>query len=343
MPVKIVKWSLRLGAWLCLLAAVGRLIAFPKQAWLTGRIFQTHVLFESSRAARAFFNELGLDQHLDPDEYQMRPVAGSDYSAPARLVLMIREREFYSGPDAYIWLEADGSYVLPPLAVSYRNPDRRMANTSFLRLQSRDATPLFAAIVRETNMNDDNWEGMIWIHRGDRWVNVLRVMGWQPLKSERFVQEGFSKYVSDWSSGDRPWFVWDPQTESFLVSDDAVDYFKLLEPRPDQTGIRPPPSIDLSSSAMEPFVKEGDLDGLRELFARASRGFGWDVSIPEWVLNDVGDTLLAKGRSADAIAAFKLNVELYPHSPNVHDSLAEAYEADGQLELAKSLYERACR
>ena len=145
MLANIVKWSLRMGAWLCLLAAVGRLVAFPKQAWLTGRIFQTHVLFEAPSAERAFFNELGLDQHFDPDEYKMTPLASVRYFAPIRLDFSLRERDFGSGPDAHIWLEADGSYASPPLEVSYRNPDVTTAQVSFLRLQGRDAVPHLAA------------------------------------------------------------------------------------------------------------------------------------------------------------------------------------------------------
>src|SRR2546430_12871686 len=47
-------------------------------------------------------------------------------------------------------------------------------------------------------------------------------------------------------------------------------------------------------------------------------------------LNRLGYLLLGKGRNADAIAIFKLNVEEYPKSGNVYDSLAEAYAKDGQ-------------
>jgi len=36
----------------------------------------------------------------------------------------------------------------------------------------------------------------------------------------------------------------------------------------------------------------------------------------------------------EAIAAFKRNVELYPASANVYDSLGDGYEAAGKLDLA---------
>ena len=39
-----------------------------------------------------------------------------------------------------------------------------------------------------------------------------------------------------------------------------------------------------------------------------------------------------------AIGLFKINVELYPDSWNVYDSLAEAYMLKGEMETAAKLY-----
>jgi len=47
------------------------------------------------------------------------------------------------------------------------------------------------------------------------------------------------------------------------------------------------------------------------------------------------------GKPEEAIAVFKANVERYPTSANVYDSLAEAYERQGQLDLADPLYDKA--
>ena len=44
-----------------------------------------------------------------------------------------------------------------------------------------------------------------------------------------------------------------------------------------------------------------------------------------------------------AIEVFKYNVEHYPHSANVYNSLGKGYETDNQLELAKKYYEIACK
>jgi tetratricopeptide (TPR) repeat protein len=51
--------------------------------------------------------------------------------------------------------------------------------------------------------------------------------------------------------------------------------------------------------------------------------------------------MLFANRPEDAIVTFKTNVERYPDSANVYDSLGEAYERGGRVDLAAPLYERA--
>lgn len=59
------------------------------------------------------------------------------------------------------------------------------------------------------------------------------------------------------------------------------------------------------------------------------------------MINQIGYQFLLGGNPDEAIATFKTNVERYPNSANVYDSLAEAYEKGGKLELAAPLYEKA--
>lgn len=58
-------------------------------------------------------------------------------------------------------------------------------------------------------------------------------------------------------------------------------------------------------------------------------------------LNAWGYRLLSKQQRKPAIAVLKLGASLYPTSANAHDSLAEAYEADGATELAIRHYRRS--
>lgn len=61
----------------------------------------------------------------------------------------------------------------------------------------------------------------------------------------------------------------------------------------------------------------------------------------EATINRVGYFLLNANRTDDAIEIFKLNVEAYPQSANVYDSLAEAYEKKGDKQKALENYHKA--
>jgi CubicO group peptidase (beta-lactamase class C family) len=56
-------------------------------------------------------------------------------------------------------------------------------------------------------------------------------------------------------------------------------------------------------------------------------------------LNGYGYELLGQRKIKEAVEIFKLNVSLFPQSPNAYDSLGEAYEADGNKELAVKNYQ----
>jgi uncharacterized protein len=85
----------------------------------------------------------------------------------------------------------------------------------------------------------------------------------------------------------------------------------------------------------------GGLKGVEEHYRKLSERLNYAVVPPEALLNVVGYTLMGQGNMEEAVAAFKLNVERYPGSANVYDSLAEAYERGGKLDLALPNYEKA--
>ncbi len=72
-----------------------------------------------------------------------------------------------------------------------------------------------------------------------------------------------------------------------------------------------------------------------------SEKFNYTISTPESLINQLGYQDLMGGNSEEAIATFKTNIDRYPNSANVYDSLAEAYEKSGRMELAAPLYEKA--
>lgn len=85
----------------------------------------------------------------------------------------------------------------------------------------------------------------------------------------------------------------------------------------------------------------GGMKGAEEHYKKLSQKFGFTVPVPEGLVNQLGYQLLFAEKPDEAIAVFKSNVERYPESANVYDSLAEAYERSGKLELAAPLYEKA--
>lgn len=72
-----------------------------------------------------------------------------------------------------------------------------------------------------------------------------------------------------------------------------------------------------------------------------SEKFHYSIPTPENLINQIGYQDLLGGNPEEAISTFKTNVERYPNSANVYDSLAEAYEKGGKIELAAPLYEKA--
>lgn len=85
----------------------------------------------------------------------------------------------------------------------------------------------------------------------------------------------------------------------------------------------------------------GSLRDFEGHYKKLSERYGYPIAIPEPLLNNIGYQLLGANQTSEAIDIFKRNVELYPDSVNVYDSLAEAYERTGQFEAAGKNYEKA--
>jgi CubicO group peptidase (beta-lactamase class C family) len=67
----------------------------------------------------------------------------------------------------------------------------------------------------------------------------------------------------------------------------------------------------------------------------------YDSSEPQ--LNTLGYRLMQQGKIKEAIRVLQLNVEAYPQSGNVYDSLGEAYMKSGDKELAIENYEKSLK
>jgi dienelactone hydrolase len=108
----------------------------------------------------------------------------------------------------------------------------------------------------------------------------------------------------------------------------------------------PPPTHALVPwSAESRFLSFADEpDGLRkaeQMFADSRRADPKTVLFSEAVMNRIAYGCLATGDIEGAIALFQMNVAVYPNSPNVYDSLSDAYLADGQKDLARQNAQKA--
>jgi tetratricopeptide (TPR) repeat protein len=109
----------------------------------------------------------------------------------------------------------------------------------------------------------------------------------------------------------------------------TVDWFK--NPR------TLPVSQQLRKLFAEGATAEAAVKHYRDL--RRTQSDRYDFSEPE--LNTLGYELLGAGRVAEAVEIFRLNVEAFPEAFNTYDSLAEAYAARGERELAIKNYRRS--
>jgi predicted alpha/beta superfamily hydrolase len=85
----------------------------------------------------------------------------------------------------------------------------------------------------------------------------------------------------------------------------------------------------------------GGLSGVEKHYQDLSKHYGCAVQVPESVLNGLGYRLIELKKFDEAIAVLQRNVELYPGSANVYDSLGEGYENAGKLDSAMQNVEKA--
>jgi hypothetical protein len=91
-------------------------------------------------------------------------------------------------------------------------------------------------------------------------------------------------------------------------------------------------SATIASSGIDAAAKQ-----YRDLKAAAPATYNFD----ENELNNLGYQLIRVNKFKEAIRIFQLNIEAYPQSGNVYDSLAEGYMDDGDKALAVANYQKS--
>lgn len=85
----------------------------------------------------------------------------------------------------------------------------------------------------------------------------------------------------------------------------------------------------------------GGMSGIEQHYKELSQRYGYVVRLPENLINNLGYRLLGDKKFDEAIAVFQRNVQLYPESANVYDSLGDGYEGAGKIDLALRNCEKA--
>lgn len=88
-------------------------------------------------------------------------------------------------------------------------------------------------------------------------------------------------------------------------------------------------------------VADKGLDAILAHYKAISTEYGYPVKPPEAIMNNIGYRFVGQKQYKEAIAVLKYNVESYPESANVYDSLGEALEAAGKLREALIQYGKA--
>jgi tetratricopeptide (TPR) repeat protein len=135
-----------------------------------------------------------------------------------------------------------------------------------------------------------------------------------------------------------PW-VADATEAQLAVVVDSGHYIQADDPQAVVAAVRRVvfPSVPI---AVEKALRSGGVpaavDAFRLLKARYPAEY-----FNERTLNEFGYRRLSAGLADDAIALFKLNVEAFPGSANVYDSLGEAYATKGDRAAAIANYRKS--
>jgi dienelactone hydrolase len=156
------------------------------------------------------------------------------------------------------------------------------------------------------------------------------------------------------ASRDAPWLWYEPIDAGKVpaTGNHGVDLFGTHPELPQQivdwfvaTLVEPPGAAPVNTVASAPIVRQirapgGVAEAERQLI-EARRTDPHAQLWPEIPVNILGEDHLRVGEPKPAIEILKLNVLAYPQSANANSSLADAYMADGQKDLARQYAEKA--
>jgi dienelactone hydrolase len=167
---------------------------------------------------------------------------------------------------------------------------------------------------------------------GDAVNNMRWVLGWSRNPKNKFVQFKNAGHGTDMFAVEK---TLEPQ---------IVDWYESTlrtapaKPTASTAGAgKPSPVAEFWRTLAEP----GGAAKAQTIYQTTKAAGRGDVLFPEGEMNAFGYQLLQQGgRTKDAIIVFQMNVDAYPQSANVYDSLSDAFLADGNTTEALKYAEK---
>jgi len=92
---------------------------------------------------------------------------------------------------------------------------------------------------------------------------------------------------------------------------------------------------------MGQIVEEGGISGVDRFYETLSKKYGFTIPASELSVSRAGSILLALKRNPEAVVVFERLVQSFPESVDALNAVGDGYQRLGNLEQAKSYYERA--
>jgi CubicO group peptidase (beta-lactamase class C family) len=244
----------------------------------------------------------------------------------------------------------DGRDVTPGKAAGYRYAFAKPGDPGELRSVYELFTPLHRAASGMNSTADDMARWMIALQQGRLLGPDARKTMWTPVA---FNDGRLGQWGMGWQVLDRPQhravsMTGGGRSAMFLYPDDGVGVVILTN----LSGAAPEDLVDEVATLFIPGMRLTGVAALRAGFE--ARGFDDLPAVvaelrrqdpnfrpDENELNDWGYRLLTNGKPGAALAVLKLGAELFPTSGNAFDSLAEAYDVNGDRPHAIENYRRS--
>jgi ketosteroid isomerase-like protein len=197
--------------------------------------------------------------------------------------------------------------------------------------QVKETTHISNTILRLTICGDEATATVL-----QQWYRTQLMAGTSRRVETNAVQdEKWVKMPDGWKRGD----IFEVKNGAAFVEGKRVNTNKPYDPEaPAYDPYDPRPKRPVAE-ALLPIITDKGIDSALQSYRTLKQSSDYYVS--ESQLNALGDRLLGVKKVRDAIEILKLNVEAYPQSANVYDSLGEAYMINGDKELAIRNYQRA--